>query len=91
MLKAKTTKQFEKDFKLIIKQGRDLEKLKAIMKKLTNQEPLDMRYKDHKLIGNLEGHRECHIEPNWLLVYRIQQSEETIVFVRTGSHSDIFG
>ncbi|KAF0144994.1 MAG: hypothetical protein FD156_1321 [Nitrospirae bacterium] len=91
MLKAKTTKQFEKDFKLIIKQGRDLEKLKTIMKKLTNQEPLDMRYKDHKLIGNLEGHRECHIEPNWLLVYRIQQSEETIVFVRTGSHSDIFG
>ena len=91
MLKVKTTKQFEKDFKLMIKQGRDLEKLKAIMKKLTNQESLDMRYKDHKLIGNLEGQRECHIEPNWLLVYRIKQSEGTIIFVRTGSHSDIFG
>ena len=61
MLKVKTTKQFEKDSKLMIKQGRDVEKLKAIMKKLTNQEPLDMRYKDHKLIGNLEGQRECHI------------------------------
>ena len=91
MLKVKTTGQFGKDFKLMIKQGRDMEKLRAIMKKLTNQEPLDIRYKDHKLIGNLEGHRECHIEPNWLLVYRIQQSEGTIVFVRTGSHSDIFG
>ena len=91
MLRVKTTKQFEKDFKLMVKQGRDLEKLKTIMRKLINQEHLDMKYKDHKLISNLEGHRECHIEPNWLLVYRLRQSEETIVFVRTGSHSDIFG
>jgi len=91
VLKVKTTRQFEKDFKLMIKQGKDMEKLKAIMKKLADEEPLDLRYKDHKLIGNLEGHRDCHIEPNWLLLYRINQGEGTIVFVRTGSHSDIFG
>lgn len=91
MFKVKTTKQFEKDFRLMVKQGRNTEKLKAVMKRLADEESLDMRYKDHKLIGNLEGHRECHIEPNWLLLYRIKQNERAIIFVRTGSHSDIFG
>jgi len=91
VFKVKTTKQFEKDFRLMVKQGRNTEKLKAVMKRLADEESLDMRYKDHKLIGNLEGHRECHIEPNWLLLYRIKQNERAIIFVRTGSHSDIFG
>jgi len=91
VVKVKTTKQFEKDFRLMVKQGRNTEKLKAVMKRLADEESLDMRYKDHKLIGNLEGHRECHIEPNWLLLYRIKQNERAIIFVRTGSHSDIFG
>jgi mRNA interferase YafQ len=58
------------------------------MTKLANGDPLDVKFKDHKLTGNYKGHRECHIEPDWLLIYR--ETEEEIVYVRTGTHSDLF-
>ncbi len=56
--------------------------------RLINLEPLDIRYRDHKLTGNFKDHRECHLEPDWLLIYKID--DEKIVFERTGSHSDLF-
>jgi len=60
-----------------------------VIKKLINEEALDEKYRDHKLSGSYANHRECHIEPDWLLIYRIVDNE--IHFVRTGTHSDLFG
>jgi len=82
------TKQFEKDLKKMEKRGRTLEKIKGIIKKLVNEERLDARNKNHKLIGNYKGRRECHIEGDWLLIYKLTDSE--ITFERTGTHSDLF-
>ena len=80
--------KFKKDYKLSIKKGLDLEKLDLVMEKLIKGAVLDRKYRDHKLAGNYKNHRECHIEPDWLLIYQI--TENTIVFVRTGTHSDLF-
>ena len=82
------TKQFEKDLKKMEKRGRPLKKIKGIIKKLVNEERLDARNKNHKLIGNYKGRRECHIEGDWLLIYKLTDSE--ITFERTGTHSDLF-
>ncbi len=82
------TRQFAKDLKRIEKRGKPPEKIKKIIKNLINEERLDAKYKDHKLIGNYKGRRECHIEPDWLLIYKIEDSE--IIFERTGTHSDLF-
>ena len=82
------TKQFEKDLKKMEKRGRTLEKIKGIIKKLVNEERLDASNKNHKLIGNYKGRRECHIEADWLLIYKLTDSE--IIFERTGTHSDLF-
>jgi mRNA interferase YafQ len=65
-----------------------MSKLRALMTKLTKEEPLDPKYKDHRLSGDYKNHRECHVEPDWLLIYRITAKE--ILFVRTGTHSDLF-
>ena len=70
------------------KRGKSTEKVKKVIKKLVNEKRLDANYKDHKLIGNYTGRRECHIEPDWLLIYKITGSE--IIFERTGTHSDLF-
>ncbi len=91
MLKVKTTNKFEKDFELMIRQGKDIEKLKIIMRMLVREESLDRRHRDHTLTGSYISHRECHVEPDWLLVYKVDIKEQTITFVRTGSHSDLFG
>lgn len=91
MLQPVYTRQFDKDVKKVKRSGnKDIEKLKAVIRTLIEERPLDQRYKDHKLKGDYTGHRECHIEPDWLLVYRINQNEKTITFIRTGSHADIF-
>ena len=82
------TKQFAKDVKRIEKGGKSLEKLKGVIKKLVSEERLGAKHRDHKLLGNYKGRRECHIEPDWLLIYKIIDSE--IIFGRTGSHSDLF-
>jgi mRNA interferase YafQ len=82
------TKQFAKDLKKMEKRGKSLEKIKRILKTLVNEERLSAKYRDHKLIGNYKGRRECHIEPDWLLIYKIIDSE--IIFERTGTHSDLF-
>jgi len=83
------TSQFKKDFKKYQLSGRyDINKLKNIMIKLINEEPLEIKYDDHKLKGNFSDFRESHIEPDWILIYKIEDSE--IIFIRTGSHSDLF-
>lgn len=71
-----------------MKRSYDISKLKTIMTKLTNEEPLDVKFKDHKLSGNYKNCRECHLEPDWLLIYHIEGEE--IRFIRTGTHSDLF-
>lgn len=88
MLKPAYTKQFSKDIKRMFKRGKSQEKIKTVITKLVNEERLNACYKDHKLIGNFKGRRECHIEPDWLLIYKT--TEDEIIFERTGTHSDLF-
>jgi mRNA interferase YafQ len=82
------TSQFRKDFKKIRKQGKQIEKLKEIVRRLAEGQPLEPRHRDHALIGPLKGSRDCHVEPDWLLIYRTDG--ESLYLERTGSHSDIF-
>ncbi len=82
------TKQFKKDLKRIKKRGKQSDVLKGIMSRLVDGEALEKRYRDHALIGNYRGRRECHIEPDWLLIYKLEDNE--IIFERTGSHADLF-
>jgi mRNA interferase YafQ len=91
VLGFKTTRQFEGDYRLMVKRGKDIKKLKTIMHQLVNQQTLESRYHDHIFRGNLRGHRDCHIEPDWILIYRIDRDLQEITFVRTGSHADLFG
>lgn len=88
MLIASYSKQFDKDIKRLQKRGKSWEKIKTIIKILINEKLLPECCQDHKLIGNYKGRRECHVEPDWLLIYKIEGSE--IIFERTGSHSDLF-
>lgn len=90
MLIIQTTNQFEKDYKKRLKSGRKtMSKIKNIMTRLANLEKLELRFKDHILIGKYKGHRECHIEPDWLLIYRFIDNDK-IRFERTGTHSELF-
>jgi len=73
---------------MIEKRKRNVSKIKTIITQLQNQELLERKHKDHKLTGNYEGRRECHIAPDWLLLYKIDK--QTIIFERTGTHSDLF-
>lgn len=79
---------FKKDIKRLQKRGKDIDKLKDVIDKLLDQQELSVKYKDHALIGNWKGYRDCHIEPDWLLIYKI--TETNLFLVRTGSHSDLF-
>ena len=82
------TKQFAKDLKRMLKRGKSEDKIKEVIKELIIKERLESRYRDHRLIGNYKGRRECHVEPDWLLIYKTMQGE--IVFERTGTHADLF-
>lgn len=88
MVEAVYTKRFEKDVKLAGKRGKDLEKLRCVIEMLLNNERLPIKYQDHWLTGNYANRRECHIEPDWLLIYEPRKRE--IIFERTGTHSDLF-
>ena len=85
------TNQFKKDYKLAIKRHLNIELLDDIIRKLAGGEQLPEKNKDHALIGNWSKYRECHIEPNWLLVYRIEEDLLVLTLARTGTHSDLFG
>jgi len=82
------TTQFERDLRLLQCRGKDIEKLKQVLAALINEESLAERYRDHPLKGNYRNRRECHLEPDWLLIYKLYNDE--IIFERTGTHSDLF-
>ena len=90
MLEVKFTSKFKKDYKLIKKRGMNINLLKEIVDKLANNIPLEEKYKDHELTGNYRGFRECHIQPDWLLIYLIENNKLTLTLSRTGTHSDLF-
>lgn len=90
MLNLYYTSKFNRDVKLVKKRGYDIKKLSDTIEMLRLMKPLPDRYYDHKLSGNYEGNRECHITPDWLLVYRIENETLTLILTRTGTHSDIF-
>jgi mRNA interferase YafQ len=83
--------QFKRDFKRCQKRGHALQKLIAVMDALENELPLPAHLREHPLLGEYAGSLECHIEPDWLLVYQIDDEIKEVYFVRTGTHSDIFG
>jgi len=82
------TSQFKKDFKRVSSQGKDLSKLEVVIETLLIGEKLDQKYKDHSLIGKWKNHRDCHLEPDWVLIYRLTQ--DSLILERTGSHSELF-
>ena len=82
--------QFKKDYKLAIKRGLKIELLEEVINSLANGVPLPEKNKDHELTGDWVGHRECHIQPDWLLIYRIEDNVLVLTLARTGSHSDLF-
>ena len=85
-------RQFQKDVKRLQKSGkRDMAKLKHVIRALIEETPLDKSYLDHPLKGYFKGRRECHIAPDWLVVYKLDDEESVIIFERTGSHADLFG
>jgi len=88
MLRPFYSNRFDKDLKRMLKRGKDAGKIKGVIRKLINEERLDERHRDHPLRGNYKGCRDCHIEPDWLLIYRIDGNQ--IQFLRTGTHSDLF-
>ena len=90
MLKIVASNQFKKDLKLAKKRGLDLGHLTTVVNTLAAQEVLDEKYRDHNLTGKYRGFRECHIAPDWLLVYRVEADELELFLFRTGSHSDLF-
>ncbi len=84
------TTQFKKDLKLAKKQNKDLEKLFAVIEVLASGETLPPQYRDHDLSGNYKGTRECHVEPDWLLIYEIQDNVLVLMLYRLGTHSELF-
>ena len=92
MLKTEFTTQFKKDYKLALRRGCDPQLLQNVLELLVAEEPLPEKYKDHPLTNsrNYKNVRECHIEPDWLLVYRVKKELLLLQLIRTGSHSDLF-
>lgn len=89
MLKLTVSGQYKRDHKMILKRGWNVGSLKTVLDVLLNEVKLDRKYHDHELSGNYVGYRECHIESDWLLIYKIADGQ--LKLQRTGSHSDLFG
>ena len=86
----KPSNQFKKDVKTAVKRGRDVSLLTEVIKKLADGETLDAKYRDHKLSGDHGDLRECHIQPDWLLIYEKDGKTLILYLTRTGTHSDLF-
>ncbi len=84
------TTKFKKDVRLLVRRGYDLTKLQSVIERLANNDILPEKYQDHALKGEYEGKRECHILPDLLLIYRINNNDLKLILIRTGSHSDLF-
>ena len=90
MYKLLQTNEYKKRLKKLIKNGYDINKMKAVVDLLVEGKPLPPKYKDHPLKGDFIGFRECHVEPDWLLVYKIQNDVLILTLVTTGTHSNLF-
>lgn len=90
MLEIRYSAKFKRDFKTIVKRGYNPDILQEVLEILFNGQPLPPQYKDHRLMGNYEGYRECHITTDWLLIYKIENEILTLTLTRTGTHSDLF-
>ena len=90
MLTIKYQAAFKKDYKRIVKRGYDMRLLEKVIELLANQKPLPEKNRDHQLSGDYAGCRECHITPDWLLIYEVGDEELILYLTRTGSHSDLF-
>jgi mRNA interferase YafQ len=90
MLTLKTTTRYRKDYKLAIRRGLDIILLDEVVQTLLEEKPLDPKHRDHPLIGDYAGFRECHILGDWLLVYAVDKGRLILTASRTGTHSDIF-
>ena len=86
----KPSNQFKKDLKIAAKRGYKIELLSDVIQKLANGETLDSKYRDHQLSGDFGFYRECHIQPDWLLIYQIDDGKLLLLLSRTGTHSDLF-
>ena len=91
MLQLETTGQFRKDYKRVKKRGYDMDLLENVIQSLLEERLLAEKYHDHPLTGNYTGFRECHVLPDWLLIYAIKQDKLVLTASRTGTHSDLFG
>lgn len=91
MYDIRPTTKFQKDLKRVQKRGYDIRLLTAVIKTLAMGEPLPGKNRDHPLTGDFSGCRECHITPDWLLIYEIDGNDLILYLTRTGSHSDLFG
>ena len=91
MLRIRYHNSFKRDYKKIVRRGYDIPLMEEVIDRLARQEPLPAKYKDHPLTGDYVGYRECHITPDWLLVYETDGGELYLYLTRTGSHSDLFG
>ena len=89
LLELKRTTQFKKDLKRVMKRGLPLTELDAVITTLRKQKPLEPKHFDHALTGNFKGFRECHIMPDWLLMYKVEKDKLILTVLRTGSHSDL--
>ena len=90
MLDIILSNQFKKDLKTAKKRGYDLDLLDEVVTKLSNTQPLEAKNRDHELVGIYKGFRECHIQPDWLLIYRVNNNDLILFLSRTGTHSDLF-
>ena len=90
MLTIRYETSFKKDFKRVVKRGCDIRLMEKVIEILANEQPLPAKYKDHSLTGDYKDCRECHITPDWLLIYQINNDELILYLTRTGSHSDLF-
>ena len=90
MLELKQTSQFKRDLRCMVKRGAKMELLDEVIVMLRERKPLPEKYNDHPLTGNWSGHRDCHILPDWLLVYRVDNDALILTTTRTGTHSEIF-
>lgn len=90
MLKVRYSSKFKRDFKIIVKRGYDISLFQKVLSLLREEKTLPEKYNDHALKGDYTGHRECHITPDWLLIYKKESDMITLSLTRTGSHSDLF-
>ena len=90
MLNIYYSNRFKKDYKLMMKRNVNHEDFEFVVNELINERPLDEKYRDHNLEGNWKGFRECHINPDWLLIYQIDNNDLILTLARTGTHSNLF-